>query len=722
MRERRTDFAPRLRLWGLTLLLVAALPAGVTAQDPNFTTLILSPEPGEMIEQTATMVSISFIDPDRVLDTASIRLFIDNVEQTADADINADVMIWKPSAALIQGIHSIVVTMQTSSGAALPTTSWSFVVGAPPEGVTPGEVPVPAERPAGVPSWAMLRGSVKVEGMVKSVGGDGADLRRESPASAKAWVNLNGRLGGSWRYDTYAHFNSYEHHTLQPISRLRFGLRSSWLNLTLGDVTPRVQNLILWGRRVRGVAVDLRTGLFNLQVVTGQTKRAIEGSLFSNDPMMVFRRGTYAQNLTAIRPYFGSGSKWQFGITFMKVRDDVDSIGELRTFDPLDPTFASVSANPTPKDNLVVGLDLTLNAFARRLSVTYDNAFSLYANDISGGPLSSADLDTFFRDNDLEPIDFDPSKYKNIFIMNRSMIPIDPRGFTNMAHQVRANLALGTHTLGLRWRRVGGSYYTLGQTSLQRDRSGIRIQDTFRMLENTLGVTVGWESYDDNLDDTKPATTGTSSLTLDVSWQPDPLSPGFAIGYRTFNRENDLDTVGGGGVSEGTNTYSAGAFLPVSVLSGLRSRVNLNWTSVGRDDALNNLAGANNRYYLLGFASRFEDRPTEFSVNYGLNTSELTGYDVQTTFHRVLLKGRHGLSSRIFATGDVTFTSATSPEDAASLGLSYNRTELIFGGEYYWTTTSYASLRAGFGSYKDNRRAGLDTTELTLRLRLVRSF
>ena len=726
MRERYTDFASRLHLWGPALLLAAALPAGAIAQTQGFSTLILSPEPGEVVGQTTTMVALSFIDPGRILDVTSVRLLVDNIDRTGDADINADVLIWMPSAALVQGIHSVVVTMRSTTGTQLPTTNWSFVVGPPPEGVAPGAVPEPAAGRVGLPGWAMLRGSLKLEGLVKSIGGDGADFRRESPAAGKAWLNINGRLGGGWRYDAYTHLNSYESHTRQPINRFRLGVRSRWLTLALGDVTPTVQQLILWGRRVRGWSLDLRTGLFNIEVVSGRSRRAVEGQLFSNDPTRVFRRGTYGQDLLAVRPYFGDGTPWQFGITLMKVRDDVDSIEDLRTFDPADQNFASVSANSTPKDNLVLGLDFTLSAFGRRLSLTYDNAFSLYANDISGGPLTKAELDSVFQEAGYKPVDFDPAEWESIFILNSSLIPLDPSQLTNMAHQLRGTLLLGTHTLGFRWRRVGGSYYTLGQTSLQRDRAGLRIQDTFRMMKNTLGVTVGWESYSDNLDETKPGTTDTGSLTLDVAWQPDPLSPGFAIGYRTYNRQNDLSTVGAGGVQEDTNTYSAGAFIPVRILSGLRSRINLNWTSVGREDKRNSQTGTNNRYYLLGFASRFEDRPTEFSLTYGLNTSDLTGFaNAETTFNRVLLKGRHGLNNRLFATGDLMLTTASSPEPASGqqvMGLKYTRTEFTVGGEYYWTTTSYASLRAGFGSYTDNRRTGLDTTEFTLRLRLVRSF
>ncbi len=739
MRARTPIMAPGLSLTGVVLALLLALPPRAVAQTGGFSTLVLSPEPGEVIPQTLGLIALSFIDAQRVLDPASVRIFLDNVDRTAEADINADVLIWRPSVPLRQGVHTVTVTLKDLAGAVLPATSWSFITGPPPEGVTPGQMPAaPALAGGKVPGFMRLRGDVRVEATTLSLSGDGAAYRREPPATAKAWVNVNGRLGGSWRWAGYTHLSSLESRTLQPIDRFRFDLRSNWLTLQFGDVTPNVQELILWGRRVRGWAFDLRAGIVNLMVVSGQSRRAVQGQLFGGEIQLdnsqafqVYRRGAFAQDLLAVRPYFGNGDPWTFGITMLKVRDAVDSLDPLRTYrlldssDPLseDNTYASVSANSQPKDNLVLGLDMTWTTLGRKLTLSYENAFSLMANDITGGPLSKAELDSVMEANGSSPINFDPAAYENIFILNSSLIPLNLTGLTNVAQQARASLVLGGHTLGVRWRSVGGSYYTLGQPSLQRDRTGLRIQDNFRLFKSALGVTVGWEKYGDNLDDTKPATTGTSALTLDVFWQPNPASPGFTVGYRTFGRQNDLATLAGGGMDENTATYSGGISVPVTVISGLRSRINLNYMNIGREDALNPLTGTNNIYYLVSLQSRFEDRPTEFSIQYGLNTTELTGFtDARTTFNRLVFKGRHGLTSRLFGIGDLAYTGASSPAAAGAFGFEYTRLSLLAGAEYRWTQTWWASLQAGFGSYSDKRRSGLDTTQMQLRLQLNRAF
>ncbi len=704
----------------LTVMLTAAPPAA--GQQNNFSTLILSPDPGAAVPQTTEMISLSFIDPDRLLDVASVRLIMDRVDLTSEATINGDVLVWLPSTPLSRGPHSIVITMRARSGSALPSVNWSFTSSAPPEGISLAAVGIQEER-KGLPGWALMQGNVTVEGMMTNVGGDGADFRREAPYTGRVRLNARGRLGGSWRYSINTHFNSYESHVRQPINRYRFNLQSSWMTLTLGDVNPRMQELILWGSRVRGWSLDLRTGLFNVMVVSGQSRRAVESQLYSDDPTRVFRRGTYAMDLFAVRPYFGSGRGLQFGITFMKARDDTSSIAFLRT--AADSTGASRTANPDPKDNLVIGLDLSLKAFRGKFSLSYNNAFSLYANDISGGPLTTDELNQLMVDQGYDPIDlpFDPEKFSSLFIINESMLPIDPRGMTNFSQQIRSTLQLGTHTLGARWRNIGGSYNTLGYSSLQKDRSGLRVQDSFRILDNRLGVTVGWESYEDNLDESKPATTGTSALTLDLSWQSDMNAPGFAFGYRTYGRHNDLDDVADGGVDEETGTYSAGAYFPVRMIGGLRSRFSFNYSSVGREDARNPLTGTKNTYYLVGFNNRMESRPTEFSIMYGLNTSELTGYtDAVTTFNRLLIKGRHAINDNLAATADIVSTTASSPETAGAFGLDYSKFELMGGAEYHWAATSFATLRAGLTTYKDTRRVGFDTSQLAVRLRVTQAF
>ncbi len=126
------------------------------------------------------------------------------------------------------------------------------------------------------------------------------------------------------------------------------------------------------------------------------------------DPSSILRPGTFGRDLFAVRPSFGRGERFQLGITALHVRDDVGSISNLRT-NP-DANGSTQSVNRLPKDNLALGTDMTLRFLSGRLLLQYENAISLLANDISGGPLSRRQIDSLLVELNEDPldIDFDP--------------------------------------------------------------------------------------------------------------------------------------------------------------------------------------------------------------------------------------------------------------------------------------------------------------------------
>jgi hypothetical protein len=109
-----------------------------------------------------------------------------------------------------------------------------------------------------------------------------------------------------------------------------------------------------------------------------------------------------------------------------------------------------------------------------------------------------------------EGIDIDPADFADIFTLNASLIPIDPRDHSNVTQQARASVRAGTHQLALERRSIGGAYHSLGYTSLQRDVRGFRIRDSFTLLRDALVVSAAYEQDHDNLDDSRPASTKNS--------------------------------------------------------------------------------------------------------------------------------------------------------------------------------------------------------------------
>lgn len=713
-RARPHVFAASLALLACLLLLAPRLEG----QTAPVETLILSPEPGERIPQDAVLVAASFLDRDRRLDPASIIIEVDGRNVTPEAEISAEVVTWRPRQPLVPGPHRVTLSARDRNGAPIRPSSWAFTVERAAETAAAAQL-----RPRGeAPAWTRLRGSLIFEGAAQSVSGPGAEFRRAEDVQPRLWLNAGGIIGGSWRYSARIHLSGYESSTRQPVSRYRFDIRSEHLDATIGDMNPAIQDLILSGMRVRGLQASVRGAGLGLTVIKGQSRRAISGLLDPTDPTEIARSGTFGQDLFAVRPTFGSGRTFQLGLTLLRVRDDTASIPELRTQHDL-PGGSTRSVNPLPKDNLVVGADLTLRLLSGRVLLQYENGFSLLANDISAGALTEASLDSIMEAAGYDPLGIDPSRYEKYFILNASMIPLDPRGLTNIAQQVRTSLRTGSNILSVEWRSIGGSYYTLGYPALQRDRRGIRIRDSFTLLDNALALSAGFERDEDNLDDVKPATTTNTGVFATLSWQRSAQSPAVVASVRQGTRKNDLAVAQDGALDETNQAFSVGASYPVGSLRGLRTKLNLNLSFIDRDDPANPTAGSQDRYYLGGFQGETPDRSTELTLMYGLNQSTLTGFaNAQTDFHRLVLNGRQLVAPRWTATLDGTYTAATSPQAAADLGLKYNRLELLAGAEFEWSAASFITFSAGVISYKDQRFPSRDTREVVTRLRVTRAF
>jgi len=723
--------APRTSLgpWALALLLFLGIsflttPSALAARQGVTTVeaLILSPDPGERVEEGSYLVALSFIDPGGRLDPTSIRLVVGGQDVTAQANISGEVVTWRPIQPLPRGTQRAVVTARDRNGVSLPPTSWSFTIDPPRSGRPTQAVAPAAGTSGGLPAWARMQGSVISEVSTASVSGPGAATRRGEDFLPLLWLNAGGIISGSWRYSARIHLSGYESSTSQPVNRYQVTLRSERTSLSFGDVNPQIQELILVGRRVRGIQGEGRAGLVGLSVVAGETRRAIEPLLDGANPTFVARSGSFAQDLVAIRPTIGSPRSVQGGLTLLRVRDDVNSISELRTA-PSSSDGSTRSANPLPKDNIVLGTDLTARLLGGRVVVQYENAFSLLANDISGGPLSQHRLDSIAEAQGYAPPGIDPERWERYFIMNASMIPLDPTALTSLAQQLRSTFQIGGHYLSAEWRSIGGSYTSLGNPSLERDRTGFRIRDSFAALDRTVAATFGFEWDEDNLNGVKGTTTSSTGFSADLSWQTTPERPALSASLRLGARSNPLAADEVGAVDETSRTLAFGVSYPVALLDGWRHRLNANVSLLTREDTSNPFVGSRNVYYLVGTQGETLDRASRFSLLYGLNRSELTNFeDAATDFHRVALAARQRVAPRWAAIAEGVLTRARTSDAGLDFGLRYDREEFLVGGEFEWTGSAFVTFEAGVVSYRDERFADLDTREILTRVRVSRAF
>ncbi|MFL5385748.1 MAG: hypothetical protein ACJ8GN_24805 [Longimicrobiaceae bacterium] len=669
--------------------------------------MILSPEPGERVPADQVLVAVTLPGADSV----SVRVGARDV--TAEAELKDGVLTWRPREPLAPGPQRVVVSARGAEPVA-----WTFTV-APAERAAVAAAPgVPPVRR---PSPAIPHGSVVIEGGGTSTSGPGAPFSREEEFLPQMWIDAGGELRPGWRYAVKSYVTGYESSTRQPVNRYRADLRAPWMSLAVGDVNPALHDVILNGRHVRGGQVDLRAGPFRLDLVAGRTGRAIPGALDPLDLTIIRRPGTYGQNLWAVKPSVGAGDRFRVGFTVMHVRDDVESIPLLRTSPTLTDS-STLAVNPAPRDNLVAGFDVTLRLLKGRLTARYENAASLLARDITDRPQTRAELDSIFAELGVESPGVDPGDWDRFIILNSSLVPLDPRKQTNVAHQARTTLRAGRHTVSAEWRSVGTDFYTLGDPGLVRDWRGWRLRDSFSLPGDALFVTAGLEHDRDNLDGSALATTTNRAAFATLTWQA-PREMVLTGSLRLGTRGNGLSVGDPGALDQATSAFTAAAQVPVALVSAFRTRLSLNGSWVRRSDPANPVGDTRDLYYLVGMQGETPDQDTDFAFLVGQNRSDFPGLpDGNTTFDRLVLAGRRQLDPRWAARFDGSFTHARSPDASTAPGPRYTRTEALGGGEFKWRQDAVVTFTTGIVSYRDRRTPGLDTRELVARIRLSRAF
>ena len=494
---------------------------------------ILSPSAGEILSVDELLISISFIKAPDNIDVNKTKIYLNGQDITSSALITGDLIILNGenlSGTVVLGAKLLKIDVYDKSGNLYHSISRSFQT-------------VSAEVAMAVSSRWKYFGNLRGES------------RNENFNSASTWYNnLSADINGSydqWRINGYAYLTSEEKSSLQPYNRYSATIQGGdWFELKVGDAYPRFPNLIMDGKRVRGITGAINLGAFNLQASYGETVREVEGTVLqtytaNNVPLGTdiikvnqsiygapYARvdlGTYNRKILAIRPSFGSGESFQFGLSYLHSKDDPGSI----------------ALGARPQENITIGSDLMFAFDNQNILFTSQAAVSILNKDISTGNLTDAQIDSIFGAN--STYDVKPSTVKDIrdiigkFItVNQYLGPWNPQELSSLAAEAALSLNYFDNNLRASYIYRGNEYQSFGQSFLRTDVKGINLVDRFRMLDNKLFVSFGYESLNDNLQKTKPATTTFQTTSISVSYFPRMDFPNITLGYNRYDNNNDL--------------------------------------------------------------------------------------------------------------------------------------------------------------------------------------
>jgi hypothetical protein len=206
------------------------------------------------------------------------------------------------------------------------------------------------------------------------------------------------------------------------------------------------------------------------------------------------------------------------------------------------------------------------------------------------------------------------------------MVPIVP-GFSSLA----AKLALDAgpfynNTLNAEFSYVGASYYSLGNETLANDKAGFRVWDSIWMLNRQLYVSLSYQNYWDNLQDTLTYRTNTVGYSGSTYIYPSD--------YLTLNAGVDLLTISDDATVDSMNTTLNGGISQNLELWVTNSNLYFAATASLLNDKIDDSNSTNDFTTRLGLVSYFVDMP--------LDTKAVVGYDFGDSQDSLYIEGRGG--------------------------------------------------------------------------------
>lgn len=537
------------------------------------------------------------------LSSSLTKVFVNEKDITSKSKIQNNSVSFVYLNPLLAGNHRIIIIAKDSKGKEIETLVWNFKVIGFSKGVS---------KIASLPKKYWLNGLIfsgrtDINSRSGSINGSGSELRQE-PSSINNF-NFTGLAEyKSFQIPIRIFTTNEESENSQPKNRFQIGLVSNYFELYFGDTNVSLDELVLSGSRVRGFDGKIRYKKFSLEFAKGEIQRGVEGEVFKYDPTTGFPPanlredstyvvgGNFQRNITSGRIAFGTENQNEFGLSFFKAKDDTSSIEN----------------GDSPKENFVVGSDLTLEYKKNNNFLRFESgaAISITTDDISNGAISKADVDSLFD----ESLPFDPKEYEDFFTINISTYPVRIYEGSSTAYFGRGKFQFLTNLFTAEYKRIGTSYNSFGNDFLRNDRKGYTLKDRFSILKRKVTTTVSFENYDDNLSNNQTTSRNTKVFSGNLLVFPRIDLPSFSLLIRNQKRKSAEDSLGVRESDDSILTFNFGINYNFKAFS-VRHGVNLNFSNSERSDKINSTSENSSRTLGITLTEQF-NFPLIINISY----------------------------------------------------------------------------------------------------------
>ena len=722
--------------------------------------LIMSPESESVVNNESVLVAASLLGVQNI-SSGSVRLLLDGMDVTNQAYVDSD-MISCLLNDVEPGNHEINLIVNGV------LTRWRFTATAK-------------------ESSMKYSGRIRSSSSMDQIDDQTLNINKmtlDFKGSAYDWLSMRTNLK----------VTSQENSLYQPrnIYGLQLGLKDI-LTLRLGDSNPRVSHFTMNGKRIRGMDLDFSFGWFNFRYLQGEINRAVQGALssaysfdidtdeFGEKYIALDRSGyTFTQNVSSARLSFGRGDIFQWGFNYMKARDDTSSVdpdlmdaqifyesdqtgsveglttGTIYTINELG-TRARVLdgsewSGSGPKDNLVISSDIGMNLFSKRIRLDGEVAFSMTNNNIWGGPLSLAELDTLIDDsvdNKLSSFDLsefpDPSDWEEYLIINSNLsplVPIDINAFgdsssvelmdaifsmPSLAYRGRAITNFYGNYFSIEYSQTGPEFNSLANPYLVKNKREWAISDKFKLFKNRLMLNFGYKHQDDDILTNVENVKTQNTLSFGFNALPGPGLPTLNFTYRSIDRNNGITELVE--LPDMTSTDNREKTQTNNLMLNVNHRFDLVWNhsisgtfvSIEKEDKFSERAvdfvdpSMSTSVINVSLITRYSV-PLQTSFNITSNSSELsTGPGQRGTqdFLTVNLSAEYPfLGKKILANGGFNYANGSGVVEMSWLGVK---------GGLRWRILDDLSLNAQ-GEFRSKETAGISKNTIIARANLEYSF
>ncbi|MCD4828299.1 MAG: hypothetical protein K8R90_02560 [Candidatus Cloacimonetes bacterium] len=658
----------------------------------------LSPEAAPLPAGEPLIIAIStFAVADRIK-PETIAIIFDGDDMTEQAEIAGNMIVLRiddPGA----GTHSYQVSAELNNGRHIVSRRWQTRT----KGGVAFEMPL------------NITGRIDMSSLMRSFSGDDNSGYDEDDDLRQADWNINLRGRQEWfGFFTRLFITSRQTSSDQSVNRYTVGFTTPFADVTLGDKSPDYDSFTMSNKNVRGVHALFHSKDFRFYFNYGQNRQAIENVQHTS-----FKRTTLG-----FRTEVGELDAFQWGISVVKNKDDIDSIDEEYFFS-IDAVTGDSTIVLAPKDNIVIGTDFLVPIIKRKLEFGFEMAGSLYNSNIYDGVISTEELEDYGVD-----VPFDPESFESLIVINKNMEPFIPN-MANVAYRAFVNFNMGGNFFTASFSDVGASYNSLSANYLQKDTRTISLTDNVMLFQNQLLLSVGMNLVSDNLSDQKETTNTNTSFFVQAVARPNGL-PTVKLGFSQSAASDDGEALEDDGYLYGleqtSQSITVGLSYEVVALYAAPTTFEVNWQQTASADDLNDTFDNTMNTISISGASRFRDLPLTTVIRYSNTASDQkiidpgdfanpTFSESSDAYNSVMLRANlRLLQERLKPYVSFQITSFGGDGDAQS-------TRLIGAGTSYDIVENFeASTSVSMKNYSNSDTDDFDYSKLDLRFRMRYTF